>query len=91
MSMVDATPNDVRELAKDLLLGIRVLLELNSNAINSLNNLSQTFQDDGYDEYRDSVYGIQKKLNKIAEDDLMIAANSLIEFADLLEQARRTS
>lgn len=88
MDMVDATPNDVRGLARDLLKGIKALLELNAGVANSLNVLAQTFQDDGYEEYRDSVTRIQQKLEQIAENELDTAVNALVEFANLLEQAR---
>lgn len=89
MDMVDATPSDVRNLALELLKGIKALLELNTSVADSLNALAQTFQDDGYEEYRDAVTRIQQKLESIAENELDTAVNSLVEFANLLEQARR--
>jgi len=88
MSNVNATPSEVRGLARDLLKGIKALLELNTDVANSLNVLSSSFQDEGYDEYHDSVLRIQQKLESIAENELNTAVDSLVNFASLLEQAQ---
>lgn len=85
---VHATPEEVRNLAKELLRGMKTLLGLTDGMSKSLDAMSQTFQDDGLAEYSDIVHRIKQKLVDLVENDLDTAVNSLTEFANLLEQAQ---
>lgn len=85
---VYATPEEVRNLARELLKGTKTLLGLTMGMTKSLETMAQTFQDDGLADYSDAVYQIQKKLEGLVENELDTAVDSLTEFANLLEQAR---
>lgn len=77
----------VRLLAKSILTDDKKMIALVENLRGSLKQLRATFLDDGYDEVEAYANGLMQKL-VLAQDNFLVLAKELLEYADILESAR---
>lgn len=79
----------VRLLAKSILTDDKKMIALVEGLRSSLKQLRATFLDDGYDEVEAYANGLMQKLAS-AQDDFLVLAKELLEYADILESAMGT-
>ena len=79
----------VRRLAKSILTDDKKMITLVEGLRGSLKQLKATFLDDGYDEVEAYANGLMQKLES-AQDNFLVLAKELLEYADILESAKGT-
>ena len=77
----------VRLLAKSILTDDKKMIALIEGLRSSLKQLRTTFLDDGYDKVEAYANGLMQKLAS-AQDNFLVLAKELLEYADILESAR---
>jgi hypothetical protein len=77
----------VRQLAKNILLDDRKMIELTDELQTKLNALKGTFLDDGIDQVESTVNALTKKL-KSAQASFSTVAGELAEYASILQSGK---
>lgn len=77
----------VRLLAKSILTDDKKMIALIEGLRSSLKQLRTTFLDDSYDKAEAYANGLMQKLAS-AQDNFLVLAKELLEYADILESAR---